>query len=409
MRTAPLLGGLALVLPLSVSAATPPPTPARKAPDIRYVIAPQAEVRAGASDKLYATNVLHRGDRVEVLVEDPSGWLAIRPPEGSFSWINSRFLENIVPHHPNYVVAPDDMTVNVIIGSSVLRSRPNIAGTQLRRGAQVRSIGPTQTDADGTWMPIEPPVGEMRYIRAAEVAKVLPTDGTGSIVTVASPGSPVAPPPPAGPLPAPPPPPNPDALWRQAQQAERNGQVADSIRLYNQAGTANLTVNPARSMAAFERARWLEQANRSPGVPTSALAPTRAAVFPASDVRSTGSPDRIYPVPAQATTLQVAAPGNSGPPTYCPPGDPLTAASHGVSGATSSSSGHLRRAGRAIEYQRTYVLEDARGIPLLYVAPQGGLDLEPYVNRNVELFGSVGYRPDIRAHYMVVTSVQLLP
>jgi hypothetical protein len=413
MRTASLLGGTALVLSLSAAAATPTPKPAAKVPDIRYVSAARAEVRPCASDRFYVTNVLHRGDRVEVLFEGTGGWLAIRPPEGSFSWINSRFLENITPHHPNWVVAPPDMEVDVLIGSSVLQGRPTVAGPKLRTGAIVRTIGPTQTDAEGTWMPIEPPEGEVRYIRAGDVAKAPPASWSGSFANGSAPGGPPVPPPPSGPLRAPVPPPNPDTLWRQAQQAERNGQVADAVRLYNQAGTANLSVNPARSMAAFERARWLEQANRSPAVPTSAFTPARPeqAVVTAGEVRyTTGTPDRIYPVAAPAPqTVRLAAPNPSGPPTCCSPGGTATAVSRGIAGATSSGPGHLRRAGRTIEYQRTYVLENSKGYPLLYVGPQAGLDLEPYLNRDVELFGNISYRPDIRSNYMVVTSVKLLP
>jgi hypothetical protein len=412
MRTASLLGGLTLVLALGAPAVTQTPPPTPKAPDIRYVIAPQVEVRAGPSDKLYPTNVLHRGDKVQVMVEGHEGWLAIRPPEGSFSWINRRFLDNIVPHQPNFVVAEKDTPVEVFIGSSILPTRPNIVGQHLHRGAQVRTIGPTQTDSQGDWMPIEPPPGEVRYIPAGAVAKAPPpAAGVWGFVTAASPVNPPSPPPATAPVPAPPPPPNPDTLWRQAQQADRNGQAAEAIRLYNQAGTANLTVNPDRSMAAFARARWLEQANRSPGVPVSALTPARPAapIVPASEVRYSDSPARIYPIPTQAApTVQLAAPSTSVPVAYSPPADPATAA-HGVAGSPSSGPGHLRRAGRTVESQRTYVLENARGIPILYVTPQAGLDLEPYVNHNVELFGPISYRPEIRANCMVAGSVQPLP
>ncbi len=410
MRTAPLLGGLALVFALGAPAAQPP-VPAPKAPDIRYVIAPQIEVRAGASNNLYPTNVLHRGDKVEVVVEGNAGWLAIRPPEGSFSWINTRFLDNIVPHHPNFVVVEKDMTVEVFVGSSILRSRPTIAGTRLPRGAQVRSIGPTQTDSEGTWMPIEPPPGEVRYIPAEAVAKTLPpAAGAWGVVTAASPAGPPGPPPASAPVPAPPQPPNPDTLWRQAQDADRNGQVAEAIRLYNQAGTANLTVNPERSMAALARANWLEQANRSPGVPANALTPARPGqpIVPASEVRYSDSPNRIYPIPTQATpTVRLAAPSTSVPAVYSPPAAPATAAT-AVAGFPSSGPGHLRHAGRTVESQRTYVLENSRGIPILYVTPQAGLDLEPYVNRDVELFGPISYRSEIRANCMAAGSVQLL-
>jgi hypothetical protein len=80
-----------------------------------------------------------------------------------------------------------------------------------------------------------------------------------------------------------------------------------------------------------------------------------------------------------------------------------------ASGIRASGPGRLRRAGRCVEYRRTYVLETGQGIPTLYVTPQDGLDLEPYVNRNVELFGPAIYRGDLRANYMTVVRVQPLP
>jgi hypothetical protein len=370
------------------------------------VTAAEALVRAGPSDRFYPTNVLRTGDKVQVVEEGAGGWLAIRPPEGSFSWINTRFLQNIVPHQPNFVVAQEGMTVDVIVGSSVRQDRPDVAGSKLQRGAQVRSLGPTQADREGTWMPIEPPPGEVRYIQAEAVTKTPPGQAPAGVVAASSPGGTSWSAPPTGPVPAPPAPPNPDALWRQAQQAERNGQVAEAIRLYNQAGTANLTVNPARSMEAFERARWLEQANASPGVPGSTFAPSRppAGVVPASEVRYTTA-DRTFAVPPPpSSTIRLAAPSPSAPPAD---NGPLGA--HPLAGAIESSLGLLKHSRRASESQQVYVLMPAQGGYHLYATPQPGLNLEPYVNQNVRLLGTTSYRGDLKAFCMTVSSVQPLP
>src|SRR5205085_5070859 len=106
-----------------------------------------------------------------------------------------------------------------------------------------------------------------------------------------------------------------------------------------------------------------------------------------------------------------ATTAGAGAPHYTAPGAPaaLTASDSPASNLPSSGPGRLRRAGRAVEYQRTYVLEDAQGLPLLYVSPEPGIDLEPYVEHNVELFGHSAYRGDIRAYYMTVSRVQPLP
>ncbi len=410
MRTAPLLGGLALLLALGDPAATQTPTPAPKTPEVRYVTAAEALVRAGPSERFYPTNLLHPGDKVQVVEAGAGGWLAIRPPEGSFSWINTRFLQNIVPHQPNYVVAQEGTTADVVIGSSVRRDRPDVVGAKLQRGTQVRSLGPTQTDCEGTWMPIEPPPGEVRYIQADAVSKVPPAPRPSGVVTASSPGSPAWSAAPAGPATPPPPPPSPDALWRQAQQAERNGQTADAIRLYNQAGTANLSVNPARSMEAFERARWLEQTNRYPGVSASTFIPTQAAgIVPASEVRYTTADRTGSPATVMSPTIRLAAPSPAVPTAYSPPADPGPLAGHPLAGATASSPGLLKRSRRASESQPVYVLMPAQGGYHLYATPQPGLNLEPYVNQNVRLLGTTSYRGDLKAYCITVSSVQPMP
>src|SRR5262249_26050556 len=92
--------------------------------------------------------------------------------------------------------------------------------------------------------------GELRYIRKEDVSKstVVVASATSVRKTATEP----------------PPPPDGDALWRNAELAERKGRIADAIRLYRQAGDANLSVNPARADAAYQRVQWLEQAGSNP-------------------------------------------------------------------------------------------------------------------------------------------------
>src|SRR5690349_13195071 len=56
------------------------------------VIVSGAQVQSGPGDNYYATDNLNQGDAVEVYREKPGGWLAIRPPEGSYSWVAARDL-----------------------------------------------------------------------------------------------------------------------------------------------------------------------------------------------------------------------------------------------------------------------------------------------------------------------------
>jgi hypothetical protein len=58
-----------------------------------YVNGPQAEVLAGPARKFYKTHDLYAGDEVQVFKRDAAGWLGIRPPEDSFSWIPENVVE----------------------------------------------------------------------------------------------------------------------------------------------------------------------------------------------------------------------------------------------------------------------------------------------------------------------------
>src|SRR5438093_11253586 len=81
MQTARLLGGLA-VLFIAARAVLAEPTKAS-------IATPEAIVRSGPSPEFYATGKLRQGDAVRVVGEEVTGWLAIVPPAGSFSWIHT--------------------------------------------------------------------------------------------------------------------------------------------------------------------------------------------------------------------------------------------------------------------------------------------------------------------------------
>jgi hypothetical protein len=378
MRSAPALGGLALLLACAPQAVPQTTQPVgSRGPDVRYVIVPEAYARAGPSDKFYPTNALRRGERVEVVAEG-GDWLAIRPPEGSFSWINTRHLQNVVPQQPNYVVTPEGVTVPILIGSSVWKDQPTVEGLRLQRGTQVRSIGPPRPapDGSGSWMPVESPAAEKRYLPASAVSRTPPSVVSSPPVAVGS---------------APPgvttPPLNGDVLWRQAQQAEQNGQIAAAIQLYEQAGKANLSLNPERAMAAYERARALERSHPS------AAGSFTPAGYP-SEARYSG-PGRVYPLGSapEAPSLRIPQPGGQSAAT--------------TAGSTSwSDVGYLRPAGRRVAGQGHYQLEDSTGRPIVYVTPQPGLNLDAYCNSNVRVYGTAVFNDSLRAYVVTATSAE---
>ncbi|HEY7426689.1 MAG TPA: hypothetical protein VH682_20810 [Gemmataceae bacterium] len=386
MRYTSLLAGLTLLFVSSARLAA-----ADKAPDIRTVLVPQAQVWCGpsTSDGLYPTNVLRQGDRVQVVHELDNGWLAIRPPAGSFSWINDRFVQNTVAKYPNnYVVSYEGYPVPVLIGSSEMKVKPTRIGMRLERGSQVRVMGRPMTDNEGTWLPIESPEGELRYLRKENVTGSGPP--VGAVATAASVRKASA---------EPPPPPDGDALWRDADQAERKGRLADAIHLYLLAGEANLRVNPARAEAAYQRAHFLQQANTSTD-------PTTGSHF---------APDRnapTYPLPANQTgTNAVRLIGTASP-----------GAVNGQLVSTSASStdwlaprpndyvrGHLCKPSGRLRGPPAYLVVDDNEKPLIYVTAGPGVELASCVHQKVQLWGASVFNNDLRRRLLTVTCVQLSP
>src|SRR5262245_45232063 len=51
------------------------------------IAVPGAPVRSGPGDEFYITDTLPEGETVEVYRHRQNGWCAIRPTQGSFSWV----------------------------------------------------------------------------------------------------------------------------------------------------------------------------------------------------------------------------------------------------------------------------------------------------------------------------------
>lgn len=351
---------------------------------------PEAEVRSGPSvnAELYATNQVRRGETVEVVKELEGGWLAIKPPTGSFSWINTRFLDQV--NRTTWVVAAHpDVRVPVLYGSSLKNDKPTVEGARVQRGTQLSSIGAPRSAEDGMWLPIDPPPGEVRFLRAEAVIK---TTGVQPVAGHSPAGSP---PPPAVPVS------NPgtagyaapagvvDPRWQQAQQMEQAGNRAEAIRLYEQLGNTVRNSDNELSLRAYNRAQYLRDSAASALPPSQTVQNTHA--IPAAD-------NRVQPIPV---SLQVPS-----PPSHCVPCQ-TTSSSAGA--LQRSGVGRLRRSAWWLHGQPTYALEDARGQQRMYVTAQPGVNLEPYLNRNVELFGSImylGYPPVYHIKAVQVTPSQ---
>lgn len=391
MRLAYLLAGWTL-LSWAIGERAAGQTP----PDVRTIVVAEAKVWCGpsSSDGLYATNRLRQGDRVQVVEELPSGWLAIRPPAGSFSWINKRFLQHISAKYSNYVVAFEGHPVPVLIGSSLKLDRPTKIGVKLPRGAQVRVLGDrTISDDEGIWLPIEPPEGEVRYIRKEDVSPAARKPAAGAAPAAAVP------------------PADGDVLWRDAEKAERAGKLPDAIKLYRLAGDANLAVNRARADAAYQRAHWLQQAS------SGSQAPSGSYYYPDRDGRAGPPPSQgtTYPLPIDhggSNAVHLIAPSTPGAPAgqlvSARNSSPYTASPQGGEYGHPVV-GHLSKSSRLDGRQRVYLLLNKADHPIMYVRAPAGVDLSSYIDSEVELQGPIVYHPEWRIDILTAMRIRKVP
>jgi hypothetical protein len=165
-RTTPLVGLFGLFLLATAAAGQTVPYQAVVTEDV-------TEVRSGprSDPKLYATNLLRRGAVVEVVAEQ-DGWLAIKPPPGSFSWINTLCVERIGRGKSWVVITDPNTPVPVLVGSDLVDEEPTIEGTWVTRGTQVVARGKEQATENGKWLPIDPPPAEVRWVRAEAVERL---------------------------------------------------------------------------------------------------------------------------------------------------------------------------------------------------------------------------------------------
>src|SRR5262249_47385266 len=66
---------------------------AEQFPYTAYCNSDDIYVRSGPGKNYYPTEKLSKGAAVEIYRHDPGGWYAIRPPEGSFSWVPADALK----------------------------------------------------------------------------------------------------------------------------------------------------------------------------------------------------------------------------------------------------------------------------------------------------------------------------
>jgi len=127
--------------------------------------------RCGPAGDFYRTDPLRLGQELEVYLETEDGWLGIRPPEGSFSWVPANSLDTDAAEKSGVVV---DRRAVAWIGTHLGRARKYRWQVQLAEGEQVSIVGKTERDGkDGPelWYRIVPPSGEFRWVHRSQIAE----------------------------------------------------------------------------------------------------------------------------------------------------------------------------------------------------------------------------------------------
>lgn len=366
----------------------------QNAPYLATVADPEVLVRSGPSDKFPDSGTLKRG--VPVIVDhEEFGWLAIEAPKGSVSWVPIAFVEIDTSRPlPQNAMVTDDVT---LASGKVGLAQPltEIRKAKVPAGTALKVVGPKATFDNKQWYPVEPVYGDFRYIpkssvKAGEPARTAFTVGESTppgltpiaaitpkteatIPATAIPG--------AGTTPAV----NND-LWVKAEAAEREGRVDDAEKLY------------------FQLARVMNEPGGDHDVAN--LCYTRIHA-----IREKKRSNFVPPANVPATAPKTELPSRPDRPQLLPPSKNETPVSTGAG----SDKGAWTGAGRLVisalqlDGRTTYALETAPGISQIYVVAAPGVDLKPFKNRQVKVFGTTHTHANASKPYIIATEVAEAP
>jgi hypothetical protein len=348
-----------------------------------YVNAEDVYVRSGPGQSYYPTDKLKVGQEVEVYRHDPGGWCAIRPVEGSFTWVSSRYLK---PTEKNLAVVTGE-NVEARIGSRFSNTR-DVIMVRLHKGEVVEVVDPPSHGADeneAAWVKIAPPSGEFRWIAAKYVDLDPPNDGVRkphgdgrtepSSLPVAAGGSPSPGSPPAA----------------EAFQAE-----LDRLDL-------ELSAMAIEDPAAWSFDALRDRANRLLDQAQTAVERGRARLLVNKIARFDDIKQRYDAVQAmhdstdRSTRLLASLKNDAGKRVHSFDIDDRF---DGV--------GQLTQIASPKQGAPRYALIDESGSVRCYVTPAPGVNLQNYIGKQVGITGSRGFMPEQHTSHIMARHVTLL-
>lgn len=350
------------------------------------VTSPEVVVRASPKVDGADTGVLFRETTIIVDHLEGDDWVAIQPPQGSLSWVNHLFVEvdKNKPFPQNAVVSHSG-TIKLAAGKIGINKPLETRKATIPDGSIVRILGAgvKSEDDQSIWYPIQPPADDFRYLPRSSIQLAGPAK-EGFIVKSPTPTEGVAPwiSPASASLPATPRTngkpagwPN-HPLWVQAEQASQNNDYDKAERLYFQLAKEMNAANGDTDLAnlCYSRIHTLRERRRQP-----IGKETGAAWNAAKDLVAAPRTEPKADLPREST------------PRREEPSAPAPSAKSEWTGT-----GFLRIAAFKVNGKAVYALDDDRGKTKFYATSSPNVDLEKYLRKTVDLFGTVTYPADLR-------------
>ena len=425
-----------------------------------HVKADHTYLRAGPSGDFYPTARLPRGAVVEVWAIDESGFAAVRPAEGSFSWVRGRDVDidllqppaedgDNPPRRRIGVVVRDGAVARI---GSQLNACRHAAQVRLEAGERVSVIEEVRVEEGrdvGLWVRIDPPAGEFRWAWIADLTlpeTLLPEPADVRLTNGEMPMGPAEPGRPdvggtaglrplelpaesARPMPAGPQ----DAPWYSRWVPQGSGVFDPWSRVVSPPVSSGATATAADELADIDLALSLAVAGPQE---TWNLQPLRERLAMAS-ARSTSHQERLRAdaldarlarfeaiharraalasaEEAPASTLRLGSLWSSLSalgsrpvrPGVLPGGAPAGGQPAWTPPDTVETTGRLATVVSRRPDAPRWALVDKQNEVLVFVAPSPGVNLAPLVGREVALRGARGYMPEYKRPYMVATEAE---
>ncbi len=134
-----------------------------------YVDQDEVVARCGPGGDFYRTDPLRHGQRLEVYLETPDGWLGVRPPDNSFCWVPA---DAVALDRSGNLGSVSEAGTLAWIGTHLGKARKYMWQVQLSKGEEVTVLGRAEREGpDGPqmWYRISPPAGEFRWVHRDQV------------------------------------------------------------------------------------------------------------------------------------------------------------------------------------------------------------------------------------------------